>query len=310
VRQHGAFSTEPGDYHYNIVANTRVGGERVHRYANAEPLEPGDVVWLEGRYLLIETVAPDGEGLSGRAVAKPARYRLTVRHPEGREEVGVFRRYRPESPGLGHSFSILEDGHPVGWEVVDRRLARDGQGEPYIELIAERDYSELDEPPDHELEHALARPPEELPQGVEAVLTQAEQRGLSIELAALEPGEEPDWDEAERYLDALILEEIADHLLVLCGVDTEGDAPETWLETATERLRSDLDSFRTDVEGDHDEIEQWSFRGGWIFVSTGREEDEADPYSGHGWMCRLLDAGALGAAGFERVRKAELVPEP
>jgi hypothetical protein len=282
----------------------------VHRYATPDPLEPGDVVWLQGRYLLIESVAPDKEGGPGRAVAKQARYRLTVRHPDGREEVGVFRRYRLESPGLGHSFSILEDGHPVGWEVVDRGLARDEQGEPYVELTAERDYSELDEPPDHELEHALARPLEVLSQGVEAVLTQAERRGLAIELVALEPGEEPDWDEAGRYLDALILEEVADHLLVLCGVDPDGDARETWLDTAKGRLRSDLDQFRADVEGDHDEIEQWTFRGGWIFVSTGREEDEVDPYSGHGWMCRLLDSGALGAAGFERVRKAELVPEP
>ena len=33
---------------------------------------------------------------------------------------------------------------------------------------------------------------------------------------------------------------------------------------------------------------------------------KADPYSGHGWMCRLVDASALAAAGFERVRKAEL----
>jgi hypothetical protein len=30
--------------------------------------------------------------------------------------------------------------------------------------------------------------------------------------------------------------------------------------------------------------------------------------SGHGWMCRLVDAEVLGAAGFERVRKAELEP--
>ena len=42
---------------------------------------------------------------------------------------------------------------------------------------------------------------------------------------------------------------------------------------------------------------------------SGSEDDESDPDSGHGWMCRLLDSEALGAAGFERVRKAEIAPE-
>ena len=37
-------------------------------------------------------------------------------------------------------------------------------------------------------------------------------------------------------------------------------------------------------------------------------EDESDPNSGHGWHCRLLDASALRAAGFSRVRKATLLP--
>jgi hypothetical protein len=60
------------------------------------------------------------------------------------------------------------------------------------------------------------------------------------------------------------------------------------------------------TSSDHDEIEEWEFRDGRVFASVGREEDEADPYSGHGWMCRLVDASALAAAGFERVRKAEL----
>ena len=37
-------------------------------------------------------------------------------------------------------------------------------------------------------------------------------------------------------------------------------------------------------------------------------EFEADPDSGHGWMTRLVDVSALGAAGFSRVRKAEVQP--
>ena len=79
--------------------------------------------------------------------------------------------------------------------------------------------------------------------------------------------------------------------------------------TVKERLRSDLEAFRNDVEGDHDEIEEWDFQGGRIFASVGTYEDEFDPNSGHGWMCRLTDSGALGVAGFERVRKYELEVE-
>ena len=74
------------------------------------------------------------------------------------------------------------------------------------------------------------------------------------------------------------------------------------------RLRSDLARFRADVEGGGDQIEQRSFRDGRIFASIGSPDDESDPLSGHGWMCRLVDAGVPGAAGFERVRKTELEP--
>jgi hypothetical protein len=293
--------TEHGDYDYEIVAPQRLGPERVHRYASNEPLEVGDVVQLEGRFWLIESLE------SGRAVAKPGRYRLTLRHPNGPEETGAFRRFRPDAPGLGHTFSTLEDGRPVSWEVRDRRLARDDEGEIYLELIAERDFEELDELPDHELEHALARRRnEELPESAAATLDRAAQAGLSIELVSLEPGEEPDWEEADRYTDALVIEEINDDLVVLCGVDPERDSPETWITTVKERLRSDLESFRADVEDDHDQIEEWSFQGGSIFVSLGTEDDEADPNKGHGWMTRLVDAGVLGAANFRRVRKADI----
>jgi hypothetical protein len=73
-----------------------------------------------------------------------------------------------------------------------------------------------------------------------------------------------------------------------------------------ERLRTDLERFRTDIDGDHDEIEEWDFRDGRIFAAVGSFEDEADPDKGHGWMSRLVDVSALAAAGFSRVRKAEL----
>ena len=77
--------------------------------------------------------------------------------------------------------------------------------------------------------------------------------------------------------------------------------------TVQDRLREDLRGFRDDIEGDHDEIEEWEFRDGRIFASIGSFEDESNPDSGHGWLCRLLDAGALAAAGFRRVRKAQVL---
>jgi hypothetical protein len=44
-----------------------------------------------------------------------------------------------------------------------------------------------------------------------------------------------------------------------------------------------------------------------VLASVGSMSDEAHPDRGHGWMCRLADAGALAAAGFVRVRKADLL---
>ena len=211
--------TEHGDYHYEIVARTRAGKERVHEYASDEPLEIGAVLRLAGRFWLIEN---------------------------------------------------------------------------------------------HELEHAFARrEEEELPAAAAAAFARAEAAGLPLELVALEPGEEPDWEEAERYIDALILDELEDDLIELCGVDPAREPRETWLETVKERLLEDLRQFRADLEGDHDEIEEWAFRGGRIFASVGNPGDEADPDSAHGWMCRLVDSSALTAAGFQRVQKARLdVLEP
>jgi hypothetical protein len=275
---------------------------------SSEPLEIGDVVRVESRYWLVESIEPDGGEVSGRVTAKPARYRLTLRHPDGREEAGAFRRYRPDAPKLGHAMSTLEDGRPVSWEVVDKRPAYDQQGEIYLELIAERDFAEAEELPDHELEHALARrAQEEVPEGVAQTLERAEEMGLSLELVGLEPGDEPDWEGAERYIEALILEEIGDDLIELSGIDPARDQRETWLGQVKARLRSDLANLRADVEGDQDEIEQWSYRGGWILTSVGREEDEADPDKGHGWMTRLVDGGVLTAASFQRVRKPDLM---
>jgi hypothetical protein len=213
---------------------------------------------------------------------------------------------RAGSPRLGHSFTTTEDGAPVSWEVIEEAFAHDEQDEPFLDLVAERDYGEADgDLPDHELEHALGGSAE----GSDAAgdwIAEATRSGLSIELAALEPDEAPDWEEARSYIEALSLDTIADDLLELCGVDTTSGREGSWLETVQARLLEDLEAFSADVEGDHDEIEEWDFHDGRVFASVGSVADESDPDRGHGWMCRLLDAGALGAAGFARVRKTEL----
>jgi hypothetical protein len=287
-------------FSYELVHVTPTGRERVHPYTSEERLAPGNVVRYEGRDWLVEQL--DGS----RVQLTAARYRLGLRHPDGREELGAFRRFRSDAPRAGHTFSTLEDGQPVSWQVVDEQLAHADNGDAYLELTAERDFSEEEDVPrlpEHELEHSLAR--HEAPGAAEA-LANAEQAGLFVELVALEPGEAPDWAEAEAYLDALELEVIEDDLLERCGVNPERDLRETWLETVKARLRSDLDLLRSDLEGEQDAIEEWEFRDGRIFAAIGSFEDEANPDSGHGWMTRLFDASALSAAGFSRVRKAEL----
>jgi hypothetical protein len=298
---------------YTVVTRNRAGKERTHTYTVAEALEPGAVIRADGRDWLVERI--DGE----RVFAEPARYRIRLRHPDGREEIGAMRRYRSDAPRAGHSFATVEDGAAASWEVVEERLAVDEDGAPYLDLVAERDYLEAEAVagevkegvalPNHELEHALASREANLPEIAVATLSRAQQEGLATELVALEPGEEPDWNEAQVYIDALAFEEIEDDLFELCGVDLEGDARDTWLDTVKARLSEDLRAFRADIEGQHKEIEEWDFLDGRIFASIGSTDDEADPDKGHGWMCRLFDAGALTAAGFTRVRKPELSVE-
>jgi hypothetical protein len=292
---------------HEVVTRNRAGVERAHAYASEEPLRPGDVLRLEGRFWLVEEVDTDAAPPS--ALAKPARYRIQLNHPDGRVELGAVRRYRPGAPHRGHSFTTMEDGQPVSWEIDDERLERDDEGEPLLELVAERDYGEAEELPDHELEHTLTTRSLRLPGAASALLQRADGAGLAMELVALNPGELPDWDEAGRYIDALIREEIEDDLLVLSGVNPARDPQERWLEKVQERLRADLDSFRADVEGDHDEIEEWDFLDGRVFAAVGSFDDESDPDSGYGWLCRLVDASASAAAGMHRVRKTELQVE-
>ena len=285
-------------YAYEAAHTNREGHELVHPYTSETELGPGDVLRLEGRFWLVDRVEGD------RLDLRPARYRLRLRHPDGREEAGAFRRYRPDAPRLGHTFTTVEDGAPAGWVVNREELARDEIGEPFLDLLAERDFDAEDPPAAHELEHAIGDDDElALPAEAVGALAQAAAAGLSAELVALDAGEAPDWDAAASYIDALVLDEIEDDLVELCGVRPGSDPRETWLDTVKARLAEDLARFRADVEGDHAQILEWSFLDGRVLASTGSEADEANPDSGHGWLCRLVDASAAGAAGFERVRR-------
>ena len=139
---------------YQLVHVNRLGHELTHPYSSETELTEGDLLHVEGRDWLVDAV--DGERLR----LEPARYRLVLRHPDGRTEAGAFRRYRPDAPRVGHTFSTVVAGGPVSWQVSDERLQRDDQGKPYLELTAERDYGEAEDAadlPEHELEHALAR---------------------------------------------------------------------------------------------------------------------------------------------------------
>ena len=240
----------------------------------------------------------------GELERAPERYRLVLRRSGGTTESGAIRRLRPDSPRAGHELTTLEAGRPVSWSVVEEQVEQDESGVSYLALYAERDYAEQDgNLADHQLEHELLRRGSH---GLSASrIEEAVAAGRSAELIALDPGETPDWQNAELYLEAITLDTLGDDLLERC-VDTRRDPQERWLETVKERLRADLASFRDDVDGDHDEIEEWELAGGRIFVSVGTAEDERDPSSGHGWLVRLCDAGVLGAAGFTRVRKPEL----
>lgn len=286
---------------YEILTHDRAGRKHTRPYTSEDALAAGSVLELGGRYWLVTRV--DG----GRAEAAPARYRMTLEDPDGRAEHGPFRRYRADAPRTGHQFTIYEHGVPSTWSVEYEHLARERAGQPFLELVAERYRAEGESLPDHQLEHALDRS-DHSGGSPSAKLDRATVAGTSAELVALEACQAPDWDEAARFLDALGLEEIGDDLLELCGVDTRRQPEAAWVGIVQQRLRDDLARFRDDIEGDHDEIEEWDFRGGRIFAAIGSPDDEASPARGYGWLCRLVDSDTLGAAGFRRVRKASLVP--
>lgn len=283
-------------YSYTLVTHDRAGREHARRYTSADPLAPASIVLLAGRYWLVDRV----ERTTGHA--RPARYRLTLRHPDGRLEFGAFSRFRPDAPIVGHQLTTLEDGAQVSWAVVEQHLGHDDAGYPFLDLIAERDYAEVESLPDHELEHMLDQQRDDS-DAAAGVLARATEAGLAIELVGLEAGEAPDWDEATSYLESLILEEIGDDLIEQCGVDTRHDPQDTWLVRVKQRLREDLGNLRADIDGPHDQIEEWDFHDSRIFAAVDSFDDDVNPFSGYGWLCRLVDARVLQAAGFYRARK-------
>jgi hypothetical protein len=294
-------------YAYDIEVVNRAGVTRSVAHTTQAALEQGEVLRLDGRFWIVAEIGSGpADGSAEHVVAKPARYRIRTRHPDGREELGAFRRFRVDAPRLGHAFTTVEDGVPESWEIVDERATTDERGEPYVELVAERDFAEIEDLPDHELEHALARSTDGLSVSAAEAFDRAVVTGQAVELVALEPDEAPDWAEAERFLEALVIEEIEDDLLEQCGVDPDSAPRESWLGRVQGRLREDLSRFRADIESEHVQIEEWDYLDGRIFASSGTTEDESNPDSGHGWLCRLVDGGVLAAAGFSRVKKSEI----
>ena len=299
-----------GDFHYLVVTRRRTGKERMHEFASEAQLEPGDVLRLDGRYWLVASIEA-GQDAPARAVAVPARYRLRLRHPDGREELGGLAPLPARSsPGSAIRSRLSKTGSPSLGRSSIKQLEQDEQGEPYLGFIAERDFAEVEALPSHSA-RAHARPQPggtSFPPSAQAAFERAEQTGLSIKSSHSSPARSLIGRQPSASSRCSCSRRSRTTCSSFAGSTRTRIPRGTWLETVKSRLRSDLAQFRADVERDEDQIEQWSFRDGRMFASIGSPDDEADPLSGHGWMCRLVDAGVLTAAGFERVRKSELDP--
>ena len=224
---------------YQLVHVNRLGHELTHAYSSETELAEGDLLRVEGRDWLVD--GHRGRARTARARALPARAAPSGRAHGGRRLPPLPARRAADRPQLQHG--RRRRARSAGRSPTSASQ-RDEQGKPYLELTAERDYSEAEDAPDlpeHELEHALAR---DDGRGRRRARRGPRQSGQLVELVALEPGEAPDWAEAERYIDALVIEEIEDDLLVLCGVDPDNDPRDGWLDTVKARLREDLRRFR------------------------------------------------------------------
>ena len=202
-----------------------------------------------------------------------------------------MRRMRPDGPRLGHSFTTIEDGAPVSWSVIDEEFAHDEQGEPFLDLVAERDYGEAEgDLPDHELEHALTARSDEVPDAARERIDEATRLGFAIESSRSSRTRLPDWEEARRYIETLSLDTIADDLLELCGVDTEELAKGHGSKPSSRASATTSSSFSADVKGTTTRSRSGISTTAASSPRVGSVADESDPDRGHGWLCRLLDA--------------------
>ena len=197
---------------YDVVVVHRTGKEHVHRYTTEEPLEPGDVVRLEGRHWLSSASRATARRRSPRAIGCGFAIRTAAR-TSGRSAAsdptrrGSATRSPPSRTGAR---SAGRSSTAAGPRRERRAVPRPRRG-----ARLRRRRSDAARP--RARAHARPRSEDELPEGAEATLARAADEGLSVELVALEPGEEPDWEAAERFIDALVLEEIEDDLIEQCG---------------------------------------------------------------------------------------------
>ena len=170
----------------------------------------------------------------------------------------------------------------MSWQVVDERLA-DDHGEPYLDLIAERDYSELRtrraararagaRARAQEARRGAARAPPRRGGGPGRRAGRA-RGGRGARLGRGRGATSTRWSSRRSR--------------TTCSSSAASTRPrrrETWLDTVKARLRATWSDSGTTSRADHDQIEEWEFRDGRIFAAVGSIEDEADPDRGHGWM--------------------------
>src|SRR4051812_6206127 len=106
-------------FSYTLVIHDRADKTHSHPYTSSEPLVKGAVVLFGTRYWLVYEV-------SGTIVeARAARYRLSLRHPDGDTDIGAVRRFRSDAPIVGHRLATVEEHKPVSWVVMQAVFSRD-----------------------------------------------------------------------------------------------------------------------------------------------------------------------------------------
>ena len=183
---------------YEVVTSISREKERVRRYSSDDPLAPGERA-PDGWPLLARSRASKGrEARPGlpRVLAKPARYRLRLRHPDGHEELGAMRRLRSGSPDgwVTHSRRSRKDSRSAGrWSTSS--LSATSAASRFSTYVAERDYAEAEG--SSPTMSSSTRSTVRRRGGCRRTPTRRSQRlpreGLDVELVALDPGEEPDW---------------------------------------------------------------------------------------------------------------------